>query len=66
MSKLRNGFISCQYELLKCCTSRFAVKKLDVSRVNLQVLLRVGTGWEMVDGVIESVGSGQLPGVGRK
>jgi hypothetical protein len=39
--------------------------KLDVSRFNLQVLLRVGMGWG-VGGVIEGVGSGQLPGLETK
>lgn len=66
VGKLYNSFISRQYELFKCYTFRFAIMKLDVSRVNLQVLPRVGMGWEVGDGVIEGVGSGQLPGLEAK
>lgn len=65
-SQLRNDFISRQYELFKCCIARLAVKELDVSRVNSQVLLRVGMVWEMEDDGIEGVGSGQLPGLEMK
>lgn len=63
-SQLRTDFISRQYELFKCCISRLAVKKLDVSRVDPQVLLKVG--WETEDDGVEGVGSGQLPGLEMK
>lgn len=44
MNKLCNGFVSHQNKLFKGHTFIFAVKKPNVARVNLQVLVRMGVG----------------------